>query len=68
MGDLAIEVAVFNGKDTPGNPTEHGGGGCRIGKLANCAARAAAAIIGCGGAIWFCGGDRFKLMGNVFGC
>ena len=46
------------------NPTEHGGGGGRSGKFTNCAARAAAAIIGCGGMIGFCEGI-FRPIGKL---
>ena len=49
LGDLIEEQWLFNGRVTVGKPTEHGGGGCLMGKFTNCAARAAAAIIGCGG-------------------
>ena len=66
LGDL-VEEGLFIGRVTAGNPTEHGGGGGRIGKLTNCAARAAAAIIGCGGIMWFCVGI-FKLIGKLLVC
>ena len=64
LGELVIGEEAFNGNVTGGNPTGHGGGGGLIGKFANCAARAAAAIIGCGGIIWLCG-DKFRLIGKL---
>ena len=67
LGDFAEEEMLFKGKVTDGNPTEHGGGGGLIGKFTNCAARAAAAIIGCGGMMWFCVG-MLKLIGRLLGC
>ena len=51
LGDFIAEEEVFKVRVDGGNPTEHGGGGGLIGKFANCAALAAAAIIGWGGMI-----------------
>ena len=60
--DGSLRGIVIDGYDE--NATEHGGGGGRNGKFTKCAARAAAAIIGCGGMIGFCEG-MFRPIGKL---
>ena len=65
FGDLiAVEKLLLGKGPADENATEHGGGGGRNGKFTNCAARAAAAIIGCGGTIGFCEG-MFRPIGKL---